>query len=106
MRAPMIIGARFVSGEVRTLPVLFFDIETRSAVDLRRVGAWCYASDPSTQVLCIGYAIDDGPVRIWLPGDPVPEAFIEAARNPNWLLVAHNDQFERTISQHILEQRH
>jgi hypothetical protein len=43
------------------------DIETRSTLRLADVGAWRYAADLSTEVLCIGYAVDDGPVQIWTP---------------------------------------
>ena len=58
-------------------------IETRSQVDLKKVGAARYAADPSTEVLCVAYAVDDGPVQLWRPGDPVPAEFFEAAANPS-----------------------
>jgi DNA polymerase len=88
------------------MPVLFRDIETRSAVDLKACGAQRYAADPSTEVQCIGYAVDDGPAEIWIPGQPIPAPFIEAAQNSEWIVVAHNDSFERAIEQHILAPRH
>jgi DNA polymerase len=84
------------------MPVLFYDIETRSAADLKVVGAHRYAADPTTGIWCVGYAVDDGPVEIWVPGQPIPEPFTEAARNPDWLIVAHNDAFERVIEERIL----
>ena len=87
------------------MPDLFRDIETRSAADLKVVGAHRYAADPSTEVLCVGYAMNDGPEGIWIPGQPIPEPFVEAARNPDWLVVAHNDAFERVIEEHILHPR-
>jgi hypothetical protein len=37
-----------------------------------------------------------------LRGDPVPPEFIEAAQNPDWLVVAHNDAFETAIEELIL----
>ena len=61
------------------MPILFWDVETRSALDLRIAGAWRYASDPSTEVLCLGFAVDDGEPQIWIPGKPDPEAFVAAA---------------------------
>jgi DNA polymerase len=88
------------------LHVLFHDVETRSELDLKTVGAWRYASSPSTEVMCLGYAVDDEPVHLWVPGAPVPVEFIEAASNPNWIVAAHNDGFERLVSQHILKPRH
>jgi hypothetical protein len=76
------------------MPILFRDIETRSTLNLKEVGAWRYAADPTTEVLCVAYAVDDGAVQIWTPGQPIPEEFTTAARDPDWLAVAHNDQFE------------
>jgi hypothetical protein len=86
--------------------VLFHDIETRSKLDLKKAGAWRYAADASTAVRCLAYAVDHEPVQMWIPGEPVPTEFIEAASSPNWLLVAHNAQFERAIAKHILGPRH
>jgi hypothetical protein len=34
------------------MPILFRDIECRSTLLLSRVGAWRYAADPTTEVLC------------------------------------------------------
>ena len=86
--------------------VLHHDFETRSKLDLRKVGAWRYSRDPSTDVWCCAYAVDDEPVQIWTPGDPTPPEFIEVAENPTWLLVAHNDAFERSITQHLMAPRY
>jgi len=86
--------------------VLHRDIETRSRARLDLVGTWRYAADPTTEVLCVGYAVDDAPVQIWTPDQPVPEEFIEAARRPDWLVAAHNDQFESAIEQRLLRPRY
>jgi DNA polymerase bacteriophage-type len=88
------------------MPVLVWNVETKSVVDLKKVGAWKYATHPTTGVWCVGYAVDDGPAQIWTPGQPIPEPFIEAAHNPDWLLVAHNAQFERAIEEHVLAPRY
>jgi len=88
------------------MPVLHYDVETRSKADLKVVGTHAYAADPSTEVLCLAYAVDDEPVQLWTPGDQVSAEFAEAASNPNWTVVAHNDQFERLIAHHILEPRY
>src|SRR6516165_3824154 len=86
--------------------VLHRDIETRSILDLTRVGGWRYATDPTTDVWCLAFAIDDQPAQLWTPDQPVPEVFCEAARNPDWLIVAHNDAFERAIEGYILAPRY
>ena len=88
---------------VRTL---YVDVETRSPLSLKDVGAHRYARDPRTDVVCLGFAINDEPPQTWAPGNPIPQEFLEAASNPNWTAVAHNANFERAIAQHILEPRH
>ena len=85
--------------------VLHRDFETRGVLVLGKVGVHRYAADPRTEVLCCAYAVDNEPVQLWLPGDPVPPEFIEAANNPNWIVVAHNAAFEMAIEQHILGPR-
>jgi DNA polymerase len=54
----------------------------------------------------VAHAVDDAPVQIWIPGQPVPEVFHLAARGPDWLIIAHNDQFERAIEERILAPRY
>jgi hypothetical protein len=46
------------------VPILFRDIETRSTLNLADAGAWRYAADQSTEVFCVGFAVDNGPVQI------------------------------------------
>jgi DNA polymerase len=86
--------------------VLHRDIESRSTVDLTEVGAWRYASEPNTGVWCVAYAVNNAPAQIWIPGQPVPEEFQIAARDPSWLIVAHNDAFERAVEEFILAPRY
>jgi len=88
------------------MPILFRDYESRSTLNLKEVGARRYASDPSTDVWCIAYAVDDNPVQTWLPGQPIPEEFHAAARDPDWQIVAHNDAFESAIDEYILVPRY
>ena len=85
------------------MPCLFFDIETRSTVDLEVAGAWRYAADPTTEVMCVGYCVDDAAPQIWIPEQPIPAPFLEAAHDPHWLVIAHNVAFERAILIRLLE---
>ena len=88
------------------MPIGVYDIETRSTVNLTLSGAWKYAAHPSTSILCMYIAVDDGEPERWLPGDPIPAAFIAAAQHPDdWKLIAHNHEFERAIYQLILMPR-
>ena len=88
------------------MPILQRDCETRSTLDLPEVGAHKYASHPSTDVWCYAFAVDDGPIQLWVPGDPVPPEIIEAAQKPDWLVSAWNDNFERLIEHHIMGPRY
>jgi DNA polymerase len=88
-----------MSAGARVLPR---DVETYSAINLAEVGAHRYATDKSTKIRCVGYAVDNGPVQIWTPGEWIPQPFFDAADNPDWTVVAHHDQFESAIERHIL----
>jgi DNA polymerase len=78
----------------------YFDIESRSAVSLEIAGPWRYAADPSTEILCVGWCVDDGEPQIWVPGDPLPEELLGADE-----IVAHNFAFERAMATCILAPR-
>ena len=43
---------------------MHIDIETFSAIDLGKAGAYKYAEDPSFEILLFGVSIDGGPVRV------------------------------------------
>ena len=74
------------------MPVLHFDVESRSTVNLTDVGGWRYAADPTTEILCLTYAVDDGAVETWTPGQPDSEAVCDGGAQ---FQVA--DRFPRTI---------
>jgi DNA polymerase bacteriophage-type len=82
------------------------DYETRSKANLKKVGLHVCANDPTTEIICIAFAVDDGPVQRWFPGDPIPEVWFEAAANLNWTAHAHNDPFESAIEERILHPRY
>ena len=61
------------------MPIGVYDIETRSTVNLTLCGAWNYAAHPSTSILCMYLAVDDGEpnagyrvIRYPLPSSPPP----------------------------------
>jgi DNA polymerase len=88
------------------MPIGVYDLETRSTVNLTLSGAWKYAAHPSTSILCMYVAIDAGEPERWLPGDPIPAAFNNAAEHPDdWKLIAHSHEFERAIYELILMPR-
>ena len=89
------------------MPTLYFDTETGSPLSLHESGSWAYAACPDTRVWCVCFAVDDGEVQSWTPGDPVPEVFTAIAVDPTgWEVVAHGIEFDRAIYEHILMARH
>ena len=81
---------------------IWLDFETRSACDLKTAGVYNYARHNTTEVLCMSYAIDDGPVQTWRPGEPLPHSICQALKW-NGQIRAHNAAFERLIFWHVLQ---
>lgn len=86
---------------------VFFDFETRSEIDLKAVGAHRYANDPSTDVICLAWALNDEPVKIYRPldGDPLPQelfAYIKSSHH----FFAHNAPFEKLIWHYVLVKKY
>lgn len=81
------------------------DFETRSELNLKKVGAWRYSTHPSTEVLCLGYALDNGKVKVWRPGMPRPLDLIRAIER-GALFEAHNAFFEWCVWLNVLVKRH
>jgi DNA polymerase len=93
------------------------DFETRSTADIKRTGAFRYAEDPSTEILCAAIARDgEGPL-LWVnpnfefddmsvcrssPG--VDELIAEMNRN-DAPVYAHNAYFEQAITNHCPNNR-
>jgi DNA polymerase bacteriophage-type len=78
-----------------------FDFETRSRIDLKKAGTFRYAEDSSTDVLCLGYAIDVEEPKIWIPSDEFPAELAEAAAE-GALFYAHNVTFDYLIWNEVL----
>ena len=78
------------------------DIEARSRVNLLTEGVYHYAMDASTEVLCVAWAIDDGPVRSWRKGQMFPVELIKLFDDPSTIFYAHNAQFERLLFWYVL----
>lgn len=72
------------------------DYETRSAADLKKVGIYAYFEHPSTEILCVAWAIDGEAPAVWYPRrEPIPARYAAARANPAVKLGAHNSDFER-----------
>jgi DNA polymerase len=80
---------------------LFIDFETRSTIDITKVGIWAYAGYPSTDILCMAWAWEDDPVQLWLPGMGLPIFISEDTE-----VWAHNAMFERAMWEKVAVPRY
>lgn len=75
------------------------DFETYSECDIKTAGGYNYAAHPSTEVICMAWAIDDEGPQLWLPDDPFPlalsDAILDGAEVWAW-----NAAFERAVWEH------
>jgi DNA polymerase bacteriophage-type len=83
---------------------LHLDFETFSEIDIRDVGAYRYAFDPSTEILCAAMALDDEEPQVWHTRlDEIElmefEPYWAALRDPSVLIYAHNCMFEYAVLQ-------
>ena len=81
--------------------MIYLDFETRSEVELRgskSVGTWNYCHHPSTEILMLGWAIDDGPVSVWEPRlGSMPSELLSRIVSPKEKMVAFHSSFERYL---------
>ena len=77
--------------------IVSIDIETYSSIDLPSAGVYKYAESPDFDIVIVGYAIDDEPVRVvgLADGEPFPEDLRQLLFDPDVILSAYNAQFER-----------
>jgi DNA polymerase len=87
------------------MTTLSIDFETRSALDLKKVGAYRYAEHASTDVWCMAWALDDVEPAIWARGAPCPPEIV-AAIAAGGEMRAFNAQFERLIWNAIMAPRY
>ena len=78
------------------------DFESQSNCDLGSAGAYRYAVDPTTHILCCSFVFDDDQSVLWWPGDPLPPRVLTAIERKA-MFVAHNAAFERNLwTQHMV----
>lgn len=93
--------------------MLHLDFETRSRCELKSAGADVYAEDPSTEVLCAGFAFDDEPADVIVFGQSLFNAGAAQAQiervtqyvQAGGVVVAHNSAFEWLIWNRVLHTR-
>lgn len=82
------------------------DYETRSVVDLPKVGAAVYMAHPSTSIWCMAHAFGEEQPSVWVPGQPVPPRVLALAGEPHAEAWAHNEQFEAMVERYIAGPKH
>jgi DNA polymerase bacteriophage-type len=84
---------------------LYIDFETRSAVDIKKVGAWAYARHPSTDIMCMAYAFEDEKeVRLFTLDNIKSGVAMIAVYNG--VIKAHNAHFEYAVWNYILHKKY
>ena len=84
------------------MTVLWLDTETRSHCDLPARGAYNYAKDPSTEIICMTYAFDDEDVQIWWAGsEPFPMDVANHFKDGRQVR-CHNAGFDRLIMWYVV----
>lgn len=81
------------------------DFESQSACDLKAAGAYRYAVDPTTAVLCCSFTFDDDQTILWWPDQPLPPRVLIAIEK-GAMFVAHNAGFERNMWTHHMVAYH
>jgi DNA polymerase len=81
------------------------DFECRSFLDVTKVGAWRYAEDWTTEVMCMAWKIIGTDKRgLWKWGEPFPQEVLDHIE-AGGAFEAHNVQFERSIWMMILNKQ-
>lgn len=87
---------------------LYFDVETRSLVDLKKFSQLHYMTSKHTEVWMVSWVITDNPASVtlddiseWRPGEPVPEAIITHVKSGG-MIGAWNISFDDAAWRHIL----
>jgi DNA polymerase len=84
---------------------VYIDLETRSTVDLRKVGLYPYARSRETMAILARFRIGDGPQIEWRHGDPLPDEIAALCGDATVRWVAHNAAFERIMWRDCLQRQ-
>lgn len=82
------------------------DFETYSECDIKTAGGYNYAAHPSTEVICMAWAIDYEEPQLWTPDQPFPKRLAHALMWENAEVWAWNAAFERAVWHHKILWKH
>ena len=83
--------------------ILHIDLETYSSNDIK-YGAYKYADADDFEIMLVGYAYDEEPVKVIDvgSGQKIPNEFLHDIKDPTVLKVAHNATFERVCFSRLI----
>lgn len=84
------------------MSILWLDTETKSYCDLISKGAYNYAKDNSTQVICMTYAFDDEEPKIWWADKDLFPLDVAYHFANGGQIRCHNAGFDRLIIWYVL----
>jgi DNA polymerase len=84
---------------------LHIDFETRSELDLRKVGLYNYVRHPSTDVWCMAHSINESEPWTWVPNTEVLDGFKKHVAC-GMRVFAHNAPFELAVWNEIMVPRY
>ena len=96
------------------------DFETRSALDLKSVGAYAYARHASTDILCAAFSVGAGAIKLltraeltegahcedWLINHERWAKLFQLAQDENVIFNAHNAFFEQSIWRALMVEKY
>jgi DNA polymerase bacteriophage-type len=85
---------------------IHLDIESRSVIDLRKAGVYVYAESPTTDIWCLAYSVDNGPIQVCTPTDAPNVNLFTLAIEKGFTFHAWNANFERIMWREILTKRY
>ena len=86
---------------------IIIDFETRGSIDLKKCGAYRYAADTQTSILCLGYSVDGAKPVVLTAAQIARGEFFNFATDigKDVVFVAHNFQFETAVWESIMHKR-
>jgi DNA polymerase len=76
---------------------VYLDTETFGEIDLKKSNVYRYTEDPSFELLMLGYAVDDEPVRVTTDEDEARDLMDHWLSIPDIEFCAHNAGFDRIV---------
>lgn len=78
---------------------LYIDFETRSELNVKDAGAFKYTMHPSTEMLLVSWAVDDGEVRV---DTEISDELLALLEAEDVLKIAHNAEFDMCVCKFVL----